>query len=254
MSRRAMLTLVVILSAGAVAAAATPPAAAGTAPAALSARVPLYLDGKALQATGMMSDGVVHVPLRPLAEALNLSVRWDASARAVNLRSKASRNPVAAAPVRLTPPTPPASAGPAPDVVAYVAAARKALEPLRDVQSLLRVGMTYDEYRGRIGEARIAVDHFLRAEATDPAAPSRTRLGDAMDSFQVAVAMWSGQVSCEAQRKATDSETIGKLWADCEARFKQGAQDRWAAAAAAIADTEAALAKAVAKPARQNSP
>jgi hypothetical protein len=77
---------------------------------------------------------------------------------------------------------------------AYLADAREALDAVQAVQSLVRMGVSCSEYCRRIGDARIAVDRFLRNHPTDLAPPSRDLLEGAMSSYETAAQAWEVKI------------------------------------------------------------
>jgi len=110
---------------------------------------------------------------------------------------------------------------------AYVAGARGALDAVRDLQSLVRSGITYPEYTRRVGDARIAVDRFMRCQSRDLAPPSREKIEQAIGCYELAAGDWA---------KSLDPE-----WAYSADIHRQMMQELWRTADRHIAAADSAL-------------
>ena len=111
---------------------------------------------------------------------------------------------------------------------AYVAAARRAIEALEDIDSLVRQGITLVEYQRRIADARIAVDRFLRAYPTDLAPPSRELIRQTIGVYESVAKGWGVAVISEAYGVKAS-------------KLRDGMQRGWALAQRAIAEADMAL-------------
>jgi len=92
MSRKAVLLIGCLLC---VAIAGTVLAAGG--------RISVYVDGRRVQSQAIVRNGITYLPVRAVAEALGVSVQYDASARAVYIQragAGVSVMPTPAAPAR----------------------------------------------------------------------------------------------------------------------------------------------------------
>lgn len=66
-------------------------------------RISVYVDGRPVQAQAIVRDGVTYLPVRAVAEALGVSVQYDAGARAVYIQRAGARGSAAPAPAAAAP-------------------------------------------------------------------------------------------------------------------------------------------------------
>ena len=78
---------------------------------------------------------------------------------------------------------------------AYIADARKALDALYALQSVVSSGVTYQEYGRRVNDARIAVDRFLRAQPVDRALGSQEAIRGAIEEYEGAAVEWGEKLA-----------------------------------------------------------
>lgn len=84
--------------------------------------------------------------------------------------------------------------------------ASDALTALRDLRSVLTVGVNYQNYLERVGESKIRVDRYL-AQPDERAAVARKPLIDAVELYRVAGVAWKGSQTYtlpEVRRVAAD--------------------------------------------------
>jgi len=96
----------------------------------------------------------------------------------------------------------------------YAEDARAALNAVQDVQSLVRSGITYSEYTRRIGDARIAVDRFMRLQSRDLAPPSREKIDLAIGCYELAAGDWAKSFDTEWGHESADlhKQMMQELW------------------------------------------
>jgi hypothetical protein len=75
-------------------------------------RTMVYVDGRPLQAEAIVRNGVVYLPVRAVAEAIGLSVRWDKASGALHLQSGALKGAGAPGRTAAVAPASPAPASP----------------------------------------------------------------------------------------------------------------------------------------------
>lgn len=96
---------------------------------AAAGRISVYVDGRPVQAQAIVRDGVTYLPVRAVAEALGVSVQYDAGTRAVYIQRGGAQTR--------------ASAAPAPAPVARGREAPPATEGSTDIVHITRTGAKY---------------------------------------------------------------------------------------------------------------
>jgi len=91
----------------------------------------------------------------------------------------------------------------------YVPAARKALDALHGLESIVKVGVILTDYSHRVGDAQIVVDRFLRAYPNDPLPPSRAQIGAAMSTYAYVLSNWNFQIQHDADPELLEPQ---KFW------------------------------------------
>ncbi len=74
---------------------------------------------------------------------------------------------------------------------AYLASARQALDGLRSMKSVVRVGVSYADYPSRLQDARIIVDRFLDRHSVEQIPGLHGVIGSAMACFEDAGDLWA---------------------------------------------------------------
>jgi len=158
-------------------------AAAAAVAVAAGSRISIYVNGMPLRAEAIVRDGATYLPVRAVAEALGVAVRYDARTHAIYVRSERTKvNAEAALPRSGEAPSPTASPS-------AIEAARALAAKLSALASRVVAGINYRDY----GVAVADIHEAWRRLGKQPGAtavPAYAALQAAMGEYDFAHEVW----------------------------------------------------------------
>lgn len=73
---------------------------------------------------------------------------------------------------------------------AYISSAKEAIDALHTLQSVVKVGVNHQDYSGRLADAKIKVDKFIRENQTEYIPGLNAKISQAMQGYEDASDWW----------------------------------------------------------------
>ncbi len=89
-------------------------------------------------------------------------------------------------------------------------ASDEALDSLKALQSVASMGVSYRDYTPKVLDAKVKVDKYLSATASDPS-PARSAIGLAMRFYELGAQAWNIKIASNSVNSLANDTALGKI-------------------------------------------